>query len=213
MRKKRSRIVVFLMLISLMLTGCADLASKAIDAYLESKVQGLTKSKISFSQEIKRMTLFGKEISFPCKIADLGEGFAYMESFAHTVPGYDWVVVPLTYEGKLIGTLTLSDYTEGMDLYQLYIEGINLGFDDVDTSLSPSERKEKREAEGKYLDKIEFSFAGVSFDSTQEEIIERLGEPSKKEESVWEYNYHDEGYFDIYFYNGKVIRMDVNTYS
>lgn len=211
MKKKKIRSVVFLILISLTLTGCADLASKAIDAYVEIKSENQAKSKISFSQEIKQMTLFGNTISIPCTLADLGEDFGYLEGTQKTAPGYDWVMVALTYEGKWIGMLTLSDYTEGADITQLYIEGIGFGFDDEDTSLSASEKKELYESEGKYGDKIDFSFAGLNFDSTQEEIVERLGKPHEKTETQWDYNYQ-EGYVQFNFHNGKIVEMDVETY-
>lgn len=155
------------------------------------------------------MTLFGNTIALPCKFADLGEEFDYLEGTETTVPGYDWVIVALTYEGKWIGMLTLSEYEEGADLKQLYIEGIRFGFEDEDTSLSSQEKKELYESEGKYGDKIDFSFAGLNFDSTQEEIVQCLGEPHEKTETQWDYNYYKKGYVQFHFHNGKIIKISV----
>lgn len=198
-------------------TGCANnrmvdwLTQEAVDAYVEKKKEEVDLNAINFSEEIKKMTLFGKTLSIPCKLRDLGDEFGYLQGSETTAPGYDWVMAGLTYEGKWIGMVTLSDYTEGADLNELYIEGVLFGFDDEDTSLSPSEKKELYESSGKYGDKIDFSFAGLTFDSTQEEIIQRLGKPHQESETQWDYNY-GEGYLQFSFHNKKVVEIDVEMY-
>ena len=58
-------------------------------------------------------------------------------------------------------------------------------------------------------DRIDFSFAGLTFDSTREEIVQRLGEPHEKTETQWDYNYYEKGYVQFHFHNGKIIKISV----
>lgn len=154
-----------------------------------------SKVEFNFDEAVKNFTLFGNKIFIPCTISDFGNDFSLNEELY--VPIFDEkeeMLCDLLYQGKKIGTVVMADCREGDDFNDKEIVVINLGF--VWRGTYPYTEAEilSLERMNCYTGKIEHDFAGLSYDSTEEDIKSALGEPNTiydfedNYQWIWEYN-------------------------
>lgn len=163
--------------------------------------QSNSHSEFDFDAAVKNITLFGKKISLPCTVKDLGEEFSLDERSK-------WVILEsvvssdLYYKNKKIGTVNLSDSDEEQIICLDF--GFGLGNEFItDEKL----RKPLYESYGWYSDEIEIDFSGLKFNSSSNEIKFCLGEPTEKTDAYFKdylvYEYLN-GYVWVKFYQDMI---------
>ena len=138
-----------------------------------------SETAFDFDEAVKNITLFGQKISLPCTIADFGNDFSLDDpSDILVFESLGSATSHLYYRGDIIGTVNLPDYKENDLPENKQIVSLSLGFPDDYGYANEEERKNRFEAYGQFSGLIPLDFAGVSFTSTQNEIIDKLGVPT-----------------------------------
>lgn len=194
------------------LTGCSKEESSAQTGDIlgtsrsseESDVQSQTDSVsgdvFDLDNAVKSITVFGREVSFPCTINDFGEDFSLKEENMTTVGGF--TSCDLLYRGKAIGTATFED---NGDPDSVPIIGLFLGFIATDHGATDELRELLYEKRGWYSDPVEAEVAGLSFDSDISDAEKLLGAPVETEDDSVEFKAEtDAVYLKVDFYCGKV---------
>lgn len=146
-------------------------------------------TEFDFSEAAKNITLFGNKIPFPCTIKEFGEDFSLDDpSEMVLMESTHQVTSSLLYRGKSIGTVVLDDCGENDTFADKQISYLSLGFLLDNGHMSEEQRKLSFDAYGWYTDPIKFEFAGISFETSAEEITAKLGAPKEDTEEV---NYYD----------------------
>ncbi len=174
--------------------------------------EGTTQEPTTPSSAImaKVVTLFGENIFLPCAAKDLGGKLSISDSA-------DWVIIEdvitsnLYYGDKKIGTVNLAEATENPD--EAKITSLYLGFGLSGENIPDEEtRIALYNSYGWYSGEIELDYFGLSFKSTQDEIIKALGTPTETTDEYFDdflvYQYSD-GQIWIKFDKGNITEFDI----
>lgn len=186
---------------------CSDNTSSS-DAQNE---QGSGQWEFDFDKAVKNITLFGSEISLPCTIEDFGEDYSLREENLTTFG--DISSCSILYQGKSIGTVSLTGYKDGDNLNDKQIVSLSLGFIAKDAGVSGSLKDELYESRGWYNGLIEVDFAGLSFESTEHEVKSAFGESANRGGDSADYKFYSDDRsksVEVSFYQGKVKRITIN---
>ncbi|MCH5205451.1 MAG: hypothetical protein J1F09_00770 [Oscillospiraceae bacterium] len=140
-------------------------------------------AEFDFDEAVKNITLFGKKISLPCTGADLGDDFSFgAEGTIFEGGTYvedDKVMIDILYKGEIIGQVTFIDCETYDDFSDKTMTSLSLGLNVDKFKLGEAVYKNLLEKMGYYPDTIQFDMGGLSFDSTKDEVKEKLGEPDE----------------------------------
>lgn len=153
-----------------------------VRVYLLGKGSAPTANQTSFDfdEAVQNITLFEQKISLPCTIADFGNDFSLDDpSDILVFESFGFATSNLYYRGDIIGTVNLHDYKENDLPENKQIVSLSLGSPIDYGYTNEEERKTRLEAYGQFSGLIPLDFAGVSFTSTQNEIIDKLGVPTE----------------------------------
>lgn len=166
--------------------------------------------KSVLSAAVSSITLFGKNLCLPYRARDLGEEFSIDDPS-------EWIVIDdvitsnLYYGDKKIGTVNLAADVENTDAARVI--SLCLGFGLSDKNIPDEETKKALyDSYGWYSDEIELDFLGLSFKSTEEEIIGALGTPDETTDAYFDdfmvYKYAEVEVW-IKLDNGKITEFDI----
>lgn len=143
----------------------------------------LSDSEFDFDKAVKNITLFGNKISLPCTIEDFGDDFSFTNlEHITSVPGQNSVCVDLAYQDQEIGSVFLADCDINDNLEDKEIFILSLGFASDYGYPSADIRKEYLEAANRYSEAIPLELDGLSFATTAEELMEKLGSSAVDDE-------------------------------
>ncbi len=217
--KKRFLAVIAAVLIC-GLCGCGKNETGSVsDSAANSTENSLDSTEFDFNDALRNFTLFGKKIPFPCTITEFGENFSLDDpSKMILMESTHQVSSSLFYKGKSIGTVVLADCGENDTFQEKQISYMSLGFITDKGRMTEEQRKLAFDAYGWYTDPIRFEFAGISFDTSAEDIIAKLGAPKEDTEKAdydntiireINYEYSDGGYLYFSFANGKMFYVNI----
>lgn len=204
MKQKILQAIVAGMVLLLFMTGCGGQSKEEIkqgnvveqdmtvelpvdslaDSPIESPMEGTTGTDIreadgeaaksynemTTAEKIKTLTVEGCPLSLPFQVRDLGDGFSLRDG----VSVDDRTTCEIVYKEKDLGFVSMSENLVASD----YLTDMSTGYEDalIDTiDLSV------------LLYSVNFEIAGVTADSTLEEIVELWGEPDRRTEDFFRY--------------------------
>ncbi len=177
--------------------------------------QNGAQSEFDFDEAVKNITLFGQQISLPCKWSDFGEDFSHDDIF---IPADDDLSCNLLYKGKKIGVIFFgncdvehSDEIETKPVVCISVGHYDYGYPYDEEELDWLDRAEY------YTGLLEFGFSEFTMGSTEDVILKVLGTPNDRPDGfnchylVYDY---DNGYLlfiinDDAKRNGRLLEMHV----
>ncbi len=199
------------------LTGCSNeetserisdefsVSQSGEESYFQSETENIG-GDLDFDNAVKSITIFGREVSFPFSINDLGEDFSLKEENMTTYGGS--TSCDLLYQGKAIGTVTFADTD---DLGSAQISDLMFGFIARDQGVTDELKELLYEKRGWYSDPIEAEIAGLNFRSEISDAEKLLGAPEEtKDDSVTFKAETDGAYLKVEFYCGKVNYISIS---
>jgi hypothetical protein len=157
-------------------------------------------------EAFQNIYLFGHRISLPSAISEWGEDFSLFEGMATQTGNTNHFVGILLYKGDKIGLVTLLDCAvENNENRQVVNIILGDGFQHpIDSSGGDW-----------YEGIIQVDFLGVSFVSTKEEVMEKLGTPAEWERNSYRcelvYMKTENERIVIWFRDEKVVRIVFNN--
>lgn len=142
------------------------------------------RSEFNFDEAVKNFTLFERNISLPCTIGEFGEVFSADKEILVLNSGE--ASSNLLYQEEIIGTVTLSDCKANDLPDDKQIASLSLGFPADYGYKSEEERDRKHELYGEFSGLIRLDFAGISFKTTPNGLLDKLGAPSENTEEIYD---------------------------
>lgn len=172
--------------------------------------QSDVQSDFDFDEAVKNITLFGSKISLPCTITDFGEDYSLSEDSLTTFG--DISSCSILYQGKSVGTVSLTGCKDGEPLNDKQIISLSLGFIAKDVGANDSLKEALYESRGWYSGLIEVDFAGLSFESTKVEVESLFGKPDNSDDDSADYKFYSNDQsnsVEVRFYQDKVKQIIV----
>lgn len=218
----------FALLAAVMLCGMSGCAKEESSDILQSIPESTTENysdvqseqsgsqlEFNFDEAVKNITIFDSKISLPCTIKDFGENFSLNDRVT-PISETDYAVCQLFYKNKIVGQVTLSDWSDGENQDEKPIMGFRIGFGSKMSFNDDDMRTQYYDSLNYYGGELEMNVANMTYSSSSADVITILGEPTEKEvqddgtEKLF-YQYSDEKrYIRVVFYNGGMIDFYFN---
>lgn len=160
--------------------------------------QNGAQSEFNFDEAVKNITLFGQQISLPCKWSDLSNDFTHDTMY---ITSGNNLMCRLMYKGEKIGSIVFGDcdIEHSDEAESKPVVSIIIGFNDYGYPYEDYELPYLKGI-GCHLGLLELNFGGLSMTSTEEDIKAALGEPNTIEKGAVNRHYLDYDFDNGYLY-------------
>lgn len=155
-------------------------------------------AEFNFDEAVKNITLFGHNISLPCRWSDLSNDFTHDTMY---ITSGNNLMCRLMYKGEKIGSIVFGgcDVEHSDEAESKPVVSIIIGFNDYGYPYEDYELPYLNGI-GCHLGLLELNFGDLSMTSTEEDIRATLGEPNAIEKGAVNRHYLDYDFDNGYLY-------------